>query len=201
MTECCCIQCFPNRSLPTSSISFVGFDRLTTRCAPSTSPDGLVTTGRDQSYVQMCPNCKKCKKSLLWTDEQGRLSTWEGLIIVASLCCFFAARALQHSRFFEEHSFFSNGHCIIFLDAIASPSSYPCQPVSQWWVSEWLIVSDLEIAIASPSFASLFLIVCLLVAWVALNCIQSDCCSSIAWTEWKLKKFNAAWLRKDFYWS
>ena len=39
-----------------------------------------------------------------------------------------------------------------FLDAIASPSTYPCQ-----WVSQW--VSDsfrLEIAIASPSFASLF---------------------------------------------
>ena len=39
----------------------------------------------------------------------------------------------------------------IFLDAIVSPSSYPCQSVGQW-----LIVSDLEIAIASPSFASLF---------------------------------------------
>ena len=38
------------------------------------------------------------------------------------------------------------------LDAIASPSSYPCQ-----WVVQWSIVSDLEIAIASPSFASLFL--------------------------------------------
>ena len=39
-----------------------------------------------------------------------------------------------------------------FKDAIASPSSYPCQ-----WMSEWLIVSDLEIAIASLSFASLLL--------------------------------------------
>ena len=39
----------------------------------------------------------------------------------------------------------------MFLDAIASPRSYPCQ-----WVSQWLIVSDLEIATASPSFASLF---------------------------------------------
>ena len=37
----------------------------------------------------------------------------------------------------------------VFLDAIAPPSSYPCQ-----WVGHWLIVSDLEIAIASPSFAS-----------------------------------------------
>ena len=35
---------------------------------------------------------------------------------------------------------------------IASPSTYPCQ-----WVSGSLIVSDLEIAIASPSFAGLFL--------------------------------------------
>ena len=40
---------------------------------------------------------------------------------------------------------------LIFLDVIASPSTYPCQ-----WVSEWFIVSYLEIAIASPSFASLF---------------------------------------------
>ena len=43
----------------------------------------------------------------------------------------------------------------LFFDAIASPStylgSYPYQSVG-----EWLIVSDLEIAIASPSFASLF---------------------------------------------
>ena len=38
-----------------------------------------------------------------------------------------------------------------FLDAIASPSTYPCQ-----WVSGSLIVSDLEIAITSLSFASLF---------------------------------------------
>ena len=43
-----------------------------------------------------------------------------------------------------------------FLDAIASPSTYPCQSVSEW-VSEWVIVSDLEIAIASPSFTSLLL--------------------------------------------
>ena len=35
-----------------------------------------------------------------------------------------------------------------FLDAIASSSTYPCQ---------WVIVSDLEIAIASPSCASLLL--------------------------------------------
>ena len=41
-----------------------------------------------------------------------------------------------------------------FLDEIASPSSYPCQSVGQS-VSESFIVSDLEIAIASLSFASL----------------------------------------------
>ena len=35
-------------------------------------------------------------------------------------------------------------------DAIASPSTYPCQSVGEW-VSDWLLVSDLEIAIASPS--------------------------------------------------
>ena len=40
-------------------------------------------------------------------------------------------------------------HCN-FLDVIASPSSYPCQ-----WVGQWLIFSDLGIALASPSFASL----------------------------------------------
>ena len=40
---------------------------------------------------------------------------------------------------------------IIFLDVIASPSTYPCQSVGQW-----VIVSDLEISISSPSFASLF---------------------------------------------
>ena len=34
---------------------------------------------------------------------------------------------------------------IKFLDAIVSPSSYPCQSVDQW-VSQWFIVSDLEIA-------------------------------------------------------
>ena len=44
----------------------------------------------------------------------------------------------------------------LFLDAKASPTTYPCQSVGQW-VSEWVIVSDLVIAIASPSFASLFL--------------------------------------------
>ena len=42
---------------------------------------------------------------------------------------------------------------IWFLDAIAYPSTYPCQSVGQW-----VIVSDLEIAIASPSFASLLYI-------------------------------------------
>ena len=46
-------------------------------------------------------------------------------------------------------------HPVTFLDAIASPSTYPCQWVSGS-VSGSLIVSDLEIAIASPSFASLF---------------------------------------------
>ena len=33
-------------------------------------------------------------------------------------------------------------------------SSPPCQSLGEW-VSEWLIVSDLEISIASPSFANL----------------------------------------------
>ena len=40
---------------------------------------------------------------------------------------------------------------LFLLDAIASPSTYPCQ-----WVSQWFIVSDLEIAIASPSFEIFF---------------------------------------------
>ena len=51
-----------------------------------------------------------------------------------------------------------------FLDGIASPSTYPCQ-----WVSQSVIDSlRLEIAIASPSFASLL---CLDLCWVAFNCI------------------------------
>ena len=54
----------------------------------------------------------------------------------------------------------------LFLDAIASPSSYPCQWVSEW-VSQWLIVSDLEIAIASPSFASLLF--CLFVGFFVVS--------------------------------
>ena len=41
-----------------------------------------------------------------------------------------------------------------FLDTIASPRSYPCQSVGEW-VSEWVL--DLEIAIASPGFVSLFI--------------------------------------------
>ena len=41
-----------------------------------------------------------------------------------------------------------------FLDAVESPSSYPCHSLGQW-VSQWFIVSDLEIAVASPSFVSL----------------------------------------------
>ena len=44
-----------------------------------------------------------------------------------------------------------------FLDTIASPSTYPCQSVGEW-VCESFIVSDLEIAIASQSFASFFTI-------------------------------------------
>ena len=44
---------------------------------------------------------------------------------------------------------------IVRLDAIASTSTYPCQWVGQW-VSEWFIVSDLEITIAFLSFVSLF---------------------------------------------
>ena len=41
---------------------------------------------------------------------------------------------------------------ITFLDAIASPSTYPCQSVSGSVIDSF----RLEIAIASPSFASLF---------------------------------------------
>ena len=48
------------------------------------------------------------------------------------------------------------------LDVIASSSTYPCQSVGQS-VRESFIVSDLEIAIASPSFASLFLVVVFMV--------------------------------------
>ena len=44
---------------------------------------------------------------------------------------------------------------MVFLDAIASPSTFPCQ-----WVSQSVMIDSfrLEIAIASPSFASLLLL-------------------------------------------
>ena len=61
---------------------------------------------------------------------------------------------IRLSKYYSLTSVYDRYH-ILFLDAIASPSTYPCQWVGQW-VSEWFIVSDLEIAIASPSFASLF---------------------------------------------
>ena len=48
-----------------------------------------------------------------------------------------------------------------FLDVIASPSTYPCQ-----WVSQWVTVSDLEIAIASPSFASLLIIKVIILIYI-----------------------------------
>ena len=44
-------------------------------------------------------------------------------------------------------------HHLSFLDAVASLNTYPCQSVGQSF-----IVPDLEIAIASPNFASLFTI-------------------------------------------
>ena len=50
------------------------------------------------------------------------------------------------------------GKMYCFLDVIGSPSTYPCQ---------WVIVSDLEIAIASPSFASLFMMASLI--WSVLH--------------------------------
>ena len=43
----------------------------------------------------------------------------------------------------------------MFLDAIASPSTYPCQLAVGESDSQSLIVPDLEIPIASPSFVSL----------------------------------------------
>ena len=44
---------------------------------------------------------------------------------------------------------------IQFLDAIASPSTFPWQQWVGQSVSEWFIVSDFKIAIASPSFVRL----------------------------------------------
>ena len=43
---------------------------------------------------------------------------------------------------------------MVFLDAVASPSTYPLSVSGS--MSESVIVSDLEIAIASLSFVSLF---------------------------------------------
>ena len=59
-----------------------------------------------------------------------------------------------------------------FLDAIASPSTYPCQSVSEW-VSQWVIVSDLEIAIAYPSFASLFFLFDVFPQFLVMCCMPS----------------------------
>ena len=52
---------------------------------------------------------------------------------------------MQAHAFWEFLLFFFS-----FFGAVASSSTYPCQ-----WVGQWVIVSDLEIVIASPIFASL----------------------------------------------
>ena len=52
-----------------------------------------------------------------------------------------------HPLDWQDHPERTWGKSYHFLDAIASPSQ---------WVSEWFVVSDLEIAITSPSFARLF---------------------------------------------
>ena len=66
---------------------------------------------------------------------------------------------------------------LLFLDAIASPSAYPCQSVGEW-VSESFIVSDFEIAVASPSFAILF------------ESVPLQICAVVIWT-------HIAWYHKD----
>ena len=49
-----------------------------------------------------------------------------------------------------------NAHVSFLLDAIASPSTHHCQWVSEWVSGSVIDSFRLEIAIASPSFASLF---------------------------------------------
>ena len=60
----------------------------------------------------------------------------------------------------------------IFLNAIVTPCTYSCQ-----WVSEWVIVSEWRIAIASPSFANLIFIWALF-RRVALE--SEDTCAALA---------------------
>ena len=68
-----------------------------------------------------------------------------------------------------------NCHTGWFLDAIASPSSFPRQSVGQW-VSEWVIDSFRCDAIASQSFASLLWAFLLLLVQFLLNTF--DICMS-----------------------
>ena len=68
-----------------------------------------------------------------------------------------------------------------FSDGIASPRSYPCQ-----WVSEWVIVSDLEIAIASLSFASLLIMLSTWMQffWFFVNGVHHNSWISEKWKHW-----------------
>ena len=66
-----------------------------------------------------------------------------------------------------------------FLDAIASPSSYPCQSVGQW-VSESFIVSDLEIAIASLTLLTFY--------WLLLT--STDSLLAFFWLFYCQQNFN-----------
>ena len=84
-------------------------------------------------------------------------------------------------------------HLRWFLDAIASPSTYPCQWVSEWvseWVGQWLIVSDLEIAIASPSFVRLFSYE----DGEYMECIL-NAQYTYSMTQWKIKLNGWIWLK------
>ena len=54
-------------------------------------------------------------------------------------------------------------YTLTFLDAIASPSSYPCQSVSEW-VSQWLIVSGVMLSHLQA----------LRVSFISCNCTQHN---------------------------
>ena len=79
-----------------------------------------------------------------WPRQRERLQgLWEN-ILAGDIICSEMQQAVDVTAIFVLY---------LLLDAIASPSTYPRPWVGQW-VSQWSIVSDLEIAIASPSFAS-----------------------------------------------
>ena len=76
-----------------------------------------------------------------------------GLVVVKFFC---ECLSIYFVRFLETQRKIQFPLQISFLDAIASPSTYPCGSVSGSIVSGRFIVSDLEIAIASRALQTCF---------------------------------------------